>query len=63
MAPLPRELDAHIHLVEEAYSRRTRGGIEAPLIVSREQIGEIMDVLADSLDAFADRFGLPRGNR
>ncbi len=77
MAPLPSELDAHIHLVEEAYSRgliiysrRTRGGLEGdhfmvcpPLIVSREQIGEIMEVLVDSLDAFADRFGLPRGNR
>lgn len=77
MAPLPKEMDAHIHLVEEAYSRgliiysrRTRGGLEGdhfmvcpPLIVSREQIGEIMAVLTDSLDAFADRFGLPRGNR
>ena len=76
MAPLPKELDAHVHLVEEAYSRgliiysrRTRGGLEGdhfmvcpPLIVSREQIGEIMGVLTDSLDAFADRFGLPRGN-
>ena len=77
MAPLPKEMDAHIHLVEEAYSRgliiysrRTRGGLEGdhfmvcpPLIVNREQIGEIMAVLTDSLDAFADRFGLPRGNR
>ena len=77
MAPLPKEMDAHIHLVEEAYSRgliiysrRTRGGLEGdhfmvcpPLIVDREQIGEIMAVLTDSLDAFADRFGLPRGNR
>lgn len=76
MAPLPKELDAHVHLVEEAYSRgliiysrRTRGGLEGdhfmvcpPLIVSSEQIGEIMEVLTDSLDAFADRFGLPRGN-
>lgn len=76
MAPLPKELDAHIHLVEEAYSRgliiysrRTRGGLEGdhfmvcpPLIVSSEQIGEIMEVLTDSLDALADRFGLPRGN-
>lgn len=77
MAPLPKEMDAHIHLVEEAYSRgliiysrRTRGGLEGdhfmvcpPLIVSKEQIGEIMELLTDSLDAFADRFGLPRGNR
>lgn len=77
MAPLPKEFDAHIHLVEEAYSRglilysrRTRGGLEGdhfmvcpPLIVSRDQIGEIMEVLTASLDTFADRFGLPRGNR
>ena len=77
MAPLPKEFDAHVHLVEEAYSRglilysrRTRGGLEGdhfmvcpPLIVSRDQIGEIMEVLTASLDAFADRFGLPRGNR
>jgi adenosylmethionine-8-amino-7-oxononanoate aminotransferase len=75
LTPLPKELDAHIHLVEEAYSRgliiysrRTRGGLEGdhfmvcpPLIVSREQVGEIIDMLTDSLDAFADRIGLPRG--
>lgn len=77
MTPLPRQLDAHIHLVEEAYSRgliiysrRTRGGLEGdhfmvcpPLITSREQVGEIMEVLTASLDAFADRLDLPRGNR
>jgi adenosylmethionine-8-amino-7-oxononanoate aminotransferase len=74
MAPLPKAMDAHVHLVEEAYwrglilySRRTRGGLEGdhfmvcpPLIVSREQIAEIMGLLMESLDAFADRFGLPR---
>lgn len=74
MAPLPKAMDAHVHLVEEAYSRglilysrRTRGGLEGdhfmvcpPLIVSREQIAEIMGLLVESLDAFADRFGLPR---
>lgn len=77
MAPLPKEIDAHIHLVEEAYSRglivysrRTRGGTEGdhfmvcpPLIVSAQQVGEIMNVLTDSLDSFASRFGLTRGNR
>ena len=76
MMPLPRELDAHIHLVEEAYargliiySRRTRGGLEGdhfmvcpPLIVTAEQVGEIMEVLTASLHAFAERFGLPHGN-
>ncbi len=49
MTPLPKEMDAYIHLVEEAYSRgliiysrRTRGGVEGdhfmvcpPLIVTR----------------------------
>ena len=77
MEPLPTELDAHVHLVEEAYSRgliiysrRTRGGTSGdhfmvcpPLIVTREQVGEIIDKLTASLDAFADRFDLPRGNR
>ncbi|MGF0540124.1 aspartate aminotransferase family protein [Agrobacterium sp. ES01] len=77
MAPLPKAMDAHIHLVEEAYSRglilysrRTRGGVEGdhflvcpPLILTEPQIGEIMEILTDSLDAFADKFDLPRGNR
>ncbi len=76
MAPLPKEMDAHIHLVEEAYSRglilysrRTRGGVEGdhflvcpPLILTEPQIGEIMEILTDSLDAFADKHGLPHGN-
>jgi adenosylmethionine-8-amino-7-oxononanoate aminotransferase len=76
MAPLPKEIDAHIHLVEEAYarglilySRRTRGGLEGdhfmvcpPLIVEDSHIEEIMDKLTQSLDALAERFDLPRGN-
>ena len=76
MEPLPTEMDAHVHLVEEAYargliiySRRTRGGrtgdhfmVCPPLIVTEEHIGEIMEKLVASLDAFAARFGLPVGN-
>ena len=76
LSPLPREMNAYIHLVEEAYSRgliiyarRTRGGFEGdhfmvcpPMIVTREDIAEIMNRLTTSLDAFADRAGLPRGN-
>ncbi|SLN14872.1 aminotransferase family protein [Roseisalinus antarcticus] len=72
MAPLPKGLNAHSELVEIAYarglilySRRTRGGIEGdhflvcpPLIVTSAQIDEIMEILTDSLDAFAARFGL-----
>lgn len=77
MAPLAKEIDAHVELVEEAYSRgliiysrRTRGGVEGdhfmvcpPLIVNEPQIEEIMEKLTDSLHAFAQRFGLPEGNR
>lgn len=76
MAPLPNEIDAYIHLVEEAYSRgliiysrRTRGGIAGdhfmvcpPLITTRQQIDEIMEKLTDSLLAFAQRFDLSEGN-
>ncbi len=73
MVPLPPALGAHVELVEEAYrrgliiySRRTRGGIVGdhfmvcpPLIVTDEQIEELMTVLIDSLDAFAAAKGLP----
>ncbi|HNP35059.1 MAG TPA: aspartate aminotransferase family protein [Woeseiaceae bacterium] len=67
MEPLPAELNAHIKLVEEAYSRgliiysrRTRGGIVGdhfmvcpPLIVTDAELDEILAILTDSLDAFA----------
>nr|WP_235789565.1 aspartate aminotransferase family protein [Ruegeria alba] len=73
MEPLPKELDAHARLVELAYergliiySRRTRGGtsgdhflIAPPLIISEAQIGEMMSILRDALDAFAAEAGLP----
>lgn len=73
MAPLDPKLNAHERLVELAYargliiySRRTRGGKEGdhflvapPLIITREQIGELMAILRDSLDAFAHEIGLP----
>ena len=73
MEPLPRELDAHARLVELAYerglviySRRTRGGtkgdhfmVAPPLIITEAQIGEIMAILCDALDAFALEVGLP----
>ena len=76
MEPLPKEIDAYVELVEEAYkrgliiySRRTRGGLEGdhflvcpPLIVTEAHIAEIMEKLTASLDAFAGRFGLPHGN-
>lgn len=73
MAPLPTDLEAHSRLVELAYdrgliiySRRTRGGtsgdhflLAPPLIITKEQIGEMMEILTDALDAFALEAGLP----
>lgn len=73
MEPLPAELNAHVELVEEAYnrgliiySRRTRGGtvgdhfmVCPPLIVSDADLDEIIQLLVDSLDAFAEANELP----
>lgn len=73
MEPLPAGLAAHTALVEEAYqrgliiySRRTRGGtvgdhfmVCPPLIVTDDQLDEIMQLLVESLDAFASTSGLP----
>ena len=75
MEPLPVKLDAHNRLVDIAYergliiySRRTRGGrigdhflVCPPLITTDEQIDEIMTVLTDSLDVFANDTGLEYG--
>jgi len=72
MKPLPVSLNAHVELVEEAYqrgliiySRRTRGGLEGdhfmicpPLTVSDSEIGEILEGLDASLQAFAQRHRL-----
>ncbi|MBK5267625.1 MAG: aminotransferase class III-fold pyridoxal phosphate-dependent enzyme, partial [Acidimicrobiia bacterium] len=73
MEPLPAGVAAHTALVEEAYkrgliiySRRTRGGtvgdhfmVCPPLIVTDDQLDEIMQLLVESLDAFASTSGLP----
>jgi adenosylmethionine-8-amino-7-oxononanoate aminotransferase len=73
MAPLDPAMQAHIALVDEAYrrgliiySRRTRGGIVGdhfmvcpPLIITDAQIDELMKILIESLDAFAQDAGLP----
>src|SRR5690606_26477343 len=72
MAPLPKEWNAYLELVELAYargliiySRRTRGGAEGdhflicpPLIITEAQIDELMAILTDSLDAFTAARGL-----
>lgn len=66
MAPLPAEFKAFDRLVEIAYgnglilySRRTRGGLSGdhflvcpPMIVTEEQIGEIVELLDRSLSEF-----------
>ncbi len=73
MEPLDPKLNAYDRLVELAYargliiySRRTRGGtkgdhflVAPPLIITAEQISEMMVILRDALDAFADEIGLP----
>ncbi len=73
MEPLPPALNAYDRLVELAYargliiySRRTRGGtsgdhflLAPPLIITEEQIAEMMAILRDALDEFATEAGLP----
>ncbi len=75
MAPLPKHLNAYEDLVNFAhqrgliiYSRRTRSGIEGdhflicpPLIITPEQIAEIMEKLCDSLNDLALLLNLPLG--
>lgn len=75
MAPLPAGLRADEHLVELAYSRgliiysrRTRGGNEGdhflvcpPMITTEQQLADILDILDDSLLAFAKELKLPVG--
>ena len=72
MTPLPAGLNAYNRLVEIAYengliiySRRTRGGVEGdhflvcpPLIITAEQIDELMALLVASLERFAEEAGL-----
>jgi adenosylmethionine-8-amino-7-oxononanoate aminotransferase len=75
MKPLAADLKAYEKLVNLAYergliiySRRTRDGIEGdhflvcpPMIVDSEQIGEIIEKLAASLDDLARLLELPTG--
>jgi adenosylmethionine-8-amino-7-oxononanoate aminotransferase len=71
--PLPQGLNANLRLIDLAfergliiYSRRVRGGpvsdnfmVCPPLIATRDQIGEIIAVLGDTLEAFATELDLP----
>ena len=73
MEPLDPALQAHSRLVELAYerglilySRRTRGGtsgdhflVAPPLIITKDQITEMMVILRDALDAFALEIDVP----
>jgi len=73
MDPLPKELDAHTRLVDIAYekgliiySRRTRHGLEGdhflvcpPMIVTSEQVRDILTLLQQSLSEFAAEAKLP----
>jgi adenosylmethionine-8-amino-7-oxononanoate aminotransferase len=75
MQPLPPHLNAHSRLVELAYergliiySRRTREGLEGehfmvcpPLIITHDEVAELMALLRASLDALAAELGLPLG--
>ena len=71
---LPKARNANQRLLDLAYergliiySRRIRGdGVEAdnfmlapPLIITREQIGELIAVLGDALEALARELDLP----
>lgn len=72
MTPLPKELNAYQRFLEICYernlitySRRTRGGLEGDhflicpaMIVTEPQVGEILNILDDSLGVFAREFGL-----
>jgi adenosylmethionine-8-amino-7-oxononanoate aminotransferase len=72
MRPLPKDANAYLKLVEHAYqrglilySRRTRNGAEGdhflvcpPMITTRAQVAEIMEMLKDSLDALAKELQL-----
>ena len=65
MAPLPKDANAYLRLVEMAYdrgliiyARRTRGGLEGdhfmvcpPMITTATQVDEIIGMLVDSLEA------------
>lgn len=71
--PLKQELNANVRLIDLAferglivYSRRVRGGpvsdnfmVAPPLIVTKEQIGEIISVFGDALEALAAELDLP----
>ena len=73
MKNLPPEINIGQRVLDLAYERglivyfrRVKGGVQGdcimvapPLIVTREQIGEIVSILGDAIAAAAREFGLP----
>ena len=73
LRPLPPDKRANQRLLDLAYergliiySRRVKGGpdgdnfmVAPPLIITREQIGELVAILADALEALARDLDLP----
>jgi len=73
MTPLPKAMNAFQRVIDLAYdrgliiySRRTRGGVDGdhflvcpPMILTREQVGEIVSILGDTLEALAAELKLP----
>ncbi|HTV68525.1 MAG TPA: aspartate aminotransferase family protein [Rhizobiaceae bacterium] len=73
LKPLPKEKNTYQRLIDLAYDRgliiygrRVKDGpdgdnfmLAPPLIITREQIGELIAILADALAALADELGLP----
>ncbi len=77
MQALPAKFLAHQKILAAAYarglivySRRVKGGVQGdyimvapPLIVTRQQIGEIVSILGDALEVVARDLDLPMSNR
>ena len=73
MEPLPKEMSAHSRLVDIAYekgliiySRRTRHGVKGdhflvcpPMIITSQQVNDILTLLTESLSVFAKESKLP----
>ena len=76
LEPPPPELRISQRLLDHAfrrglilYSRRVRAGppsenfmVAPPLIITREEVGELVGILSDALAALADELDLPKGS-
>ena len=73
MENLPPEINIGQRVLDLAYERglivyfrRVKGGVQGdcvmvapPLIVTRDEVGEIVSILGDAVEAAAREFGLP----